>query len=163
MIERGISWRTLVLAVAAAILLPVAAQIAFSYYAYATRPEPDVPLWWARRSTRAVMAYNIAERRTALLEQLACYCGCQEFASPHRHLANCYLAPGGGYEQHASLCRICQAETFDAERWAQAGLPTEEIRRRIDATYHQVPREFGPNAQRLGDSGDSTVDGEDDE
>jgi hypothetical protein len=91
---------------------------------------------WASDTPRTAHAYHIALRRSDLLGQLNCYCGCMQSAELHHlNLRDCFVYADGTFNPHAADCGICQAEAVDAERWANAGLSTTAIRERIDTTY----------------------------
>jgi uncharacterized protein with PCYCGC motif len=91
---------------------------------------------WATGTARTARAYRIALRRSGLLADLNCYCGCMQSAElQHQNLRDCFLYVDGSLNQHAAGCGICQAEAVDAERWATQGWSSEKIRQQIDDAY----------------------------
>lgn len=146
--EKLFTRRTLLLTIASALSLPVTYAVGSTYWDYYNAPKPDPadPQRFIRRSGKSAMAYAIADEIPDVLRQLPCYCGCMDFLYPHLHLLNCYVNRSGGYEEHASLCSICQGETFDTKQWHDEGVPMEEIKRRIDEKWGNSTPEFGPNA-----------------
>ena len=65
---------------------------------------------------------------------VACYCGCEAFLD-HRHLLDCFVRPGGGWERHATGCAVCMAEARDVIDMRNDGIPLEEIVRTIDGRF----------------------------
>lgn len=53
--------------------------------------------------------YRFAREHRAELAQLRCWCGCEQFLD-HRHLADCFVRPDGGWEPHAAGCGVCLGE-----------------------------------------------------
>lgn len=78
--------------------------------------------------------YRAAAEHDEVFEQVACYCGCESFLD-HRHLLDCFVRPGGGWERHATGCTVCLAEAEDVLEDLDAGLPADEIAERIDRRY----------------------------
>lgn len=78
--------------------------------------------------------YRIARERPALLERMACYCGCY-WSLGHRNALDCFG------DRHAEGCEVCLKIAQRAEELDRSGYTTEEIKRLID-------REFSHGAER---------------
>lgn len=81
--------------------------------------------------------YRAAADDPEAFSAVACYCGCEAFLD-HRHLLDCFVRPGGGWERHATGCGVCLAEARDVRDMRADGLPLDEIARRIDAGYGAI-------------------------
>ena len=90
---------------------------------------------FAYRSKSVQLGYRFALQQPELLAQLVCYCGCSQLSPQHTSLRDCYLKPGGGFDEHASGCTVCVDEALDAKRLLGDGRSVKEIRTYIDATY----------------------------
>ncbi len=90
---------------------------------------------YAYRSRLVWLGYCFAQDQAVLLSQLPCYCGCVQLKPGHTSLRDCFLAPQGGFDSHASGCSVCIDETLAAKRLLAAARPVAEIRRAIDAEF----------------------------
>ena len=72
---------------------------------------------------------------TEVTTQMPCYCGCADFATPHRHLLDCFVNPDGAYTDHASGCDLCGKILLDVAAQHKQGVSIKEIRANIDAKY----------------------------
>ncbi len=58
-------------------------------------------------------AYKYATEYPEILEQMPCYCGCEQHGSeasdgrPHRFLRDCFINDRGMYDGHAATCDVC--------------------------------------------------------
>lgn len=78
--------------------------------------------------------YRAAAADPDAFEAVACYCGCEAFLD-HRHLLDCFVRPGGGWERHATGCAVCLVEARDVIDLRATGTPISEITRRIDERF----------------------------
>lgn len=69
---------------------------------------------------RVVRAYEVAEKKPALLAQQPCYCWCNRIG--HHSLLDCYAS------RHAETCDICIDEALQADEMDRAGKAATEIR-----------------------------------
>ncbi|MCC7368741.1 MAG: hypothetical protein IT306_09985 [Chloroflexi bacterium] len=100
-----------------------------------TGPGVNFPAW-VDTMPRGRAAYTAAHSRLDVMAALPCYCGCGVFqAGAHTNLKDCFITPAGEIEPHAAFCETCQDEALDAADWSDAGLPIEEVHRRIVAAY----------------------------
>lgn len=127
--------RTFLLAGATSIGALVVGGGSYAVVAQLGRSQGEPLPRYAYRSKNTARAYRIALTHGDLLAALPCYCGCDGLQPPHQNLRECYLTPEGGFEEHAAWCEVCQAETLDAKRWADEGIPPPDIHRRIDNQY----------------------------
>ena len=74
------------------------------------------------------VAYQVAQDDPALLAQLHCYCGCDKVLG-HKSLLDCFR------DRHGSVCAICISEAVQADKLAKQGMPIEQIRDRLRASY----------------------------
>lgn len=81
--------------------------------------------------------YEAAAADPEVFTQVRCYCGCEDFLA-HRHLLDCFERPEGGWERHATGCAVCLAEAEEVAEQRAAGIPLDEIVRRIDNRYGQI-------------------------
>lgn len=68
--------------------------------------------------------------------RIPCYCGCESL--DHRSLLDCFVRPEGGWEPHATYCRICGQEADDLEAQLSQGASIESVRASIDAAYGRL-------------------------
>ncbi len=83
-------------------------------------------------------ATNLDNRE--LMQTLRCYCGCAAGSLKHDNLFMCYvedLLPDDQviYSFHASGCKTCLAEVWDATKWQAEGKSLQEINKQIDTNY----------------------------
>ncbi len=86
----------------------------------------------------AVLAgYKIAVKEPELLAKFPCYCFCEEMG--HKNLSYCFLKNGapGQFEEHASGCNTCDAESMQVFLWNELGVPTARILQGLKQTYSQ--------------------------
>ncbi len=72
--------------------------------------------------------YRIARERPALLERLACYCGCY-WSQGHQNALDCFS------DRHAEGCPLCLRIAQRAEQLDRAGYSLEEIKRLTDREF----------------------------
>ena len=82
--------------------------------------------------------YHAAEAHRSLYADIPCYCGCEEFLG-HRHLADCFLRPGAGYEPHAAGCGVCLAESSLVRDLLADGTDPEAIPGAVIARFGTTP------------------------
>ncbi len=72
--------------------------------------------------------YRIAREQAALLERLACYCGCY-LSLGHQNALDCFR------DRHAEGCEVCLKIARRAEELEHSGYTMEEIKRLIDREF----------------------------
>ncbi|MHB0916032.1 MAG: PCYCGC motif-containing (lipo)protein [Thermoleophilia bacterium] len=88
------------------------------------------------RSEESLEGYKIAAMNQDVLEQIPCYCGCEQNREEYQNLKDCfYDRKTGEYDEHAASCAICLEEARDIAAWQDDGLSLKEIRDRIDEEY----------------------------
>lgn len=88
------------------------------------------------RSGESLEGYKIAAANQDILEQIPCYCGCQQDREKYQNLKDCfYNRETGDFDEHAASCAICLEEARDVKQWKDEGLSLKEIRERIDSKY----------------------------
>lgn len=124
-----------VLATVVALLLIVGATGAWGVNRVMSGPSGEDGERWALSDQDApvVAAYLFASSHRAEAERIPCYCGCWDLE--HASLLDCFIARGGGYEEHASFCTVCLDELADLRRFLESGQGVEAARSYIDATY----------------------------
>lgn len=79
---------------------------------------------------KARQAYIIAREHPALLQQLHCFCGCEQQKDSHmKDLYDCYRTA------HAAGCEICIGEAILAEQLNKSGMPVEQIEKVLQERY----------------------------
>jgi hypothetical protein len=84
-------------------------------------------------------AYEYALAHPEVLQYIPCYCGCE----PLGHTSNlaCYVRreanDGISLDPHGSGCKICVDITLAVKAQMNQGLPLDQIRKNIDATFSQ--------------------------
>lgn len=78
--------------------------------------------------------YEAAAADEEAMTQVRCYCGCERFLD-HRHLLDCFVRPGGGWEQHATGCAVCIAEAEEVLEMRSDGDDLDTIVDHIDRRY----------------------------
>jgi len=91
----------------------------------------------APRDTEA--RYRYVNANQALARRIPCYCGCGKIEG-HQSLKDCFIAPDGKRDEHASGCAICLDIAQDIELLAAQTSDVKAIRARIDVLY----RPYGP-------------------
>jgi hypothetical protein len=66
------------------------------------------------------LAYEAAQKHPDLLEQLHCYCGCQEHEG-HKSLLDCFRTG------HGAECATCMGEAITAAQMHEGGSPVDQI------------------------------------
>jgi hypothetical protein len=74
-------------------------------------------------------AYEVAARRTELLEQLPCHCGCMKNAMKHSSNFDCFRTT------HGETCPICVRTALYADRAVDEGHGLDEIRRYLKNVF----------------------------
>lgn len=92
------------------------------------RAEKRSPLSPSLFKGRAHMAYAVAMEMPEVLDQLYCYCRCQENHG-HKSLLSCYA------DTHAANCNVCMDEAWMAARMAVKGSCPAEIQKAIDQRF----------------------------
>lgn len=93
-------------------------------------------------------AYRIAATVPSVLEQIKCYCFCNDAKSggKHNNLKECFIEPNGDFnvrhkERHTAAecsgmtCGLCVLEAREVWALLQQGKKVPEIREYIDKTY----------------------------
>ena len=83
--------------------------------------------------------YRYVNANQALARRIPCYCGCGKLEG-HTSLKDCFIAPSGKRDEHASGCGVCLDIAQDIELMAARTSDVKAIRARIDVLY----RDFGP-------------------
>lgn len=86
----------------------------------------------AARDVEARYRYVYANQ--ALAARIPCYCGCGK-TEGHTSLKDCFIAPGGERDEHATWCAICLDIAQDVELLATRTGDIKAIRVRIDDLY----------------------------
>lgn len=89
-----------------------------------TRPTLS-PALFAGRTARA---YQVAREIPEVLDQLYCYCHCQETLG-HKSLLTCYV------DNHAAGCDICMNEALAASAYTKRGYSIAEIKEKLARQY----------------------------
>jgi hypothetical protein len=95
------------------------------------RRETKMPLSPALFVGKIETAYQVAQDKPDVLDQLYCYCQCDKH-SGHRSLLSCYT------DNHAANCDVCVNEALDAAQMLKQGYNMAEIRRQIDRKYSRT-------------------------
>ncbi|OLS24069.1 MAG: hypothetical protein HeimC3_21600 [Candidatus Heimdallarchaeota archaeon LC_3] len=77
-------------------------------------------------------AYNYVKSNSNLLEQLKCYCGCDNI---HDNNRQCFWKDNGTIDTHAQSCGVCIHIALAAKQLNEADWTTTEIRQYIDSLY----------------------------
>lgn len=88
------------------------------------------------QSPDVIAAYLFVSDHRHEARQIPCYCGCAGLG--HHSLADCFLKPAGGYEEHASGCQVCGNEANDLKRFLHQGQDIRAARSYIDTTYARL-------------------------
>ena len=101
----------------------------------AAAPTDTEPFDLASVSATIAGHYHFAADHLAELEQIPCWCGCEQFLA-HRHLADCFVrADGRGWEAHAAGCGVCIGEAVIARRMLEEGRTPAEIKAAVDIRF----------------------------
>lgn len=103
---------------------PVTAKDLASLHGGETRPILDGRYF----TGRAGQAYRAAAEIPDLLDQLYCYCECEQSIG-HKSLKSCFV------DLHGANCGICQNEALLAWQLNRKGWPVLKIRNEVDRTY----------------------------
>ncbi len=86
-----------------------------------------------QRDEKLKEAYLFAKENPSLLEQLPCYCGCDNLG--HKNNKDCYFDEEGNVIDHASMCGGCYGITIDAKRMYEEGKDINTIKEYIIQKY----------------------------
>jgi hypothetical protein len=78
--------------------------------------------------------YHAAATHGSVYSEVPCFCGCETMLA-HRSLLDCFVRPQGGWEPHAAGCAVCLDESDVIRSRLADGIPVEQIRAEIVATY----------------------------
>ena len=95
------------------------------------RRETKIPLSPALFVGKIETAYQVAHDMPDVLDQLYCYCECDQH-SGHRSLLSCYT------DHHAANCDVCVNEALDASRMMKQGYKMTEIKSATDRKYSRM-------------------------
>ncbi|MDH5682347.1 MAG: PCYCGC domain-containing protein, partial [Spirochaetota bacterium] len=80
---------------------------------------------------RAVEAYTAAKKIPHILDQIFCYCYCQDNPKyKHKSLLTCYT------DDHSASCGICQMEAITAYELYKQNTPIDTIISKINKKYY---------------------------
>jgi len=83
-----------------------------------------------RFDREVVPAYEAARKYPATLDQLHCFCECQEsMAHRHKTLLTCFTS------NHAAGCGICLREALMAAELKEKGLPDDQIENTVESVF----------------------------
>ncbi len=85
-----------------------------------------------------VAQYTSARDNAETYARIPCFCGCADMLG-HRHLADCFVTPGGTWESHAAGCQVCLAESRMVARMMARGMSPGVMRDRIEAEFGGPP------------------------
>ena len=74
-------------------------------------------------------AYQVARDKPALLEKMACYCGCMGSVEDHASNQECFT------DNHGQGCAICRRIALEASEMDEQKMPADKIKREIDNRY----------------------------
>lgn len=82
-----------------------------------------------------LLGYKIAVKEPRLLAHFSCYCFCEEMG--HKNLSYCFLKQGtlGKFDNHASNCNVCVAQTMHAFLLNDLGVPVDRIKIEMKKIY----------------------------
>lgn len=78
--------------------------------------------------------YRFAASHLREFSLIPCYCGCQNMLG-HRSLADCFVRPEGGWEQHAAGCGICLGEAAMARSLLEEGRSPPQVAEAVIDSY----------------------------
>jgi hypothetical protein len=105
-----------------------------------SRALPAIPRTAEAIYSEAVMTplYEFAATHPEVLRKMPCFCSCGSRLG-HQSNLDCFVksTPGTAivWNEHAAECQYCVAVARHAKQLFESGVPTPEIRRRIEATY----------------------------
>ena len=91
------------------------------------RPETLDPKLFTAPDTQK--AYQIARDKPALLEKMACYCGCMKSVENHSSNLDCFA------DNHGAGCALCRRIALEASEMQDKGMAVEAIKKEIDTRY----------------------------
>jgi hypothetical protein len=91
------------------------------------RPETLDPKLFTAPETQK--AYQIARDKPALLEKMACYCGCMKSVENHTSNLDCFA------DNHGVGCALCRRIALEANDMQEKGMTVEAIKKEIDTRY----------------------------
>ena len=77
---------------------------------------------------RAMAAYQVAKDIPEVLEQLPCFCECDQHFG-HKNNLFCFS------DEHGAACDMCESIALDARDMHKRGLSVEKIRQAIISKY----------------------------
>ncbi len=104
--------------------------------------DPDTSLPAFASTPELSRLYTFAYEHPEVLSYMPCTCGCGSMG--HASNWNCYVKgiDASGvvtFDEHATICTICQEITADVIALWQRGSPLSEIREHVDANYPGPP------------------------
>jgi hypothetical protein len=128
---------------AAEVVIAAALPALFAFWAFAQPPAPDpypgVPDF-ARKDPQVAAAYHFAMSEDgAILQQMACYCGCGPHSGHDSNLACFIKRDGGGFDEHGANCGVCVDVALTAKSMYADGTPLRDIRATLEARYDGYP------------------------
>lgn len=95
---------------------------------------------FAQKTSRVSEAYIFVIQNPDMAKYIACYCGCgnmqdSDVLMAHKSLKDCYIKSDGGYEPHASECKLCNDITLEVRAMSMNKYSLMEIRKMIDDAY----------------------------
>jgi Protein of unknown function with PCYCGC motif len=78
--------------------------------------------------------YRFAADHPAPYRNVPCFCGCRDMLG-HRDLYDCFVAPDGGWDPHASGCAVCTQESAQVRRMVGRGASFATIRSSITERF----------------------------
>ena len=91
------------------------------------RPETLDPNMFSMPETKK--AYQVARDKPALLEKMACYCGCMRSIENHTSNLDCFA------DNHGAGCQLCRRIALEASEMQDKGMPVDDIKKEIDKRY----------------------------
>jgi hypothetical protein len=116
----------LLLACIASLAAPQARHI-ITPHARTPRPATLDPASFRDPETRK--AYQVARDKPALLEKMACYCGCMGSVENHTSNLDCFV------DNHGQGCALCRRIALEASEMHDRGVPVDKIKNEIDNRY----------------------------
>lgn len=82
---------------------------------------------------RAMYEWAKTPEGAALLEQVACYCGCKY--EGHKHTRHCFWRDDGTFDKHGITCSVCLDIAKKTKQMHEQGTDICTIRKTIDQFY----------------------------
>lgn len=106
--------------------------VAFVFISSETTARGEIPLY-GTGEMRAMYEWAKTPEGKALLEQVACYCGCKY--EGHKHARHCFWRDDGTFDPHGMTCSVCFDIARKTKQMHEQGQGICEIRREIDRFY----------------------------